>query len=167
MSTSQPIRISLSKKKDNLLQPLWLGKIDWSHGIPTSPETYKAAQDKIFEYWGEYKSPVWDDMYEYRKTFSTRNYNSYNSYNPYNLYDNYENISNLQDKENQFITISKNKKTIKKIYSYSSEVNKFSSNYSNQIDSEISDSENNNFYYNNVNNVNDVYKEDVYKEDNF
>jgi len=161
MATSQQIDMSISTNKENFLQPSWLGKIDWSRGIPTSPEKYKTERYKIFDYWGEYKSPIWDDMYEYRKSFS-------NSY--YNLYDNYENIANLHDKDNQFITIFKNKKTIKQYEYSSSEVNKFSITYENEIESEISDSENNTFYYNDVNDVN--YNTNVkhnydYGEDNF
>ena len=144
--------MSLSKNTENLLQPSWLGKIDWSHGIPTSPEKYKAAQDKIFDYWGEYKSPIWDDMYEYRKSFSTNNYNSY---------DNYENIAKLHDKDNQFITISKNKKTFKQYDDSPRQFSKYSITYENEIESEVSDSENNTFYYN------DVKKNYDYEEDNF
>jgi len=142
MSTSQETLVS------NLLQPSWLGKIDWSHGIPTSPQKYKEAQNKIFDYWGEFKSPIWDDMYEYRKLFSTSNYN---------IFDNYENNSNLQDKDNQFITISKNKKTIKHFNSPNqlrNFANKFPSNHGNGIDSEISDTENTDFYNNDANDVN-------------
>jgi len=88
--------------KDNLLQPSWLGKIDWSRGIHTSPHKYKVVYSNILD---EYKAPVWDDMYEYRKSFYTRKYNSFDTNN--------DNIYNLQDNENQFITISKNKKPIK------------------------------------------------------
>ena len=163
MSISVPIFRAVSINTDNLLQPLWLGKIDWSLGIPTSPEKYKSERDKIFDYWGEYKPTFWDDMYEYRKSFSRSNHNSF---------DNYESKINLQDKENQFITISKNKKPIK-TNQQNNISTKFSSNPSNprnDIDSEQSDSENNNFYYNDAND--DTYDANAkrnydYREDNF
>ena len=143
MSRPQPMLMTVSNNKEKLLQPSWLGKINWSNGIPTSPDKYRAAQAKIIDYWGEYRSPVWDDLYEYRKLFSNCNYNSY---------DNYENIGNLQDKDNQFITISKNKKTIKQSKYSSNQLNKFSMNNGKEIDSEISDSEYKNVDYDDVNN---------------
>ena len=104
--------------KDNLLQPSWLGNIDWSRGISTLPNKYKANQvnqvnqanqanqANIIDYWGEYKSPNWYDIYDYRKSFSTSNYNC-------NSFNNYENIDKFKDNDNRFITVSKNKKTIK------------------------------------------------------
>jgi hypothetical protein len=172
MSRPQPMLMTVSNnKKEVLLQPSWLGKINWSNGIPTSPDKYRAAQAKIIDYWGEYRSPVWDDLYEYRKSFTTNNYN---------LYDNYENIGNLQDKDNQFITISKNKKTIKQAKYSSSQLNKFSMNNGKEIDSEISDSEYKNVDYDDV--INDIQEDTIdtnktnntkvkdnydYKEDNF
>jgi|688.fasta_scaffold378987_1 hypothetical protein len=157
MPRPQPMLMSVSNnKKEVLLQPSWLGKINWSNGIPTSPDKYMAAQAKIIDYWGEYRSPVWDDLYEYRKSFSTNNYNSYNSYDSYN---NYENISDLQDKDNQFITISKNKRTIKQVKYSSSQLNYFSMNNGKEIDSaEISDSEYKNIDYDDV--INDI-QEDI------
>jgi hypothetical protein len=108
MSSSTQMLMPVAKNIDNLLQPSWIGKIDWARGLPTSPEKYKAAKAKIIDPCDEYKSPVWDDIYEYRKLLSNSNYN---------LFNNYKNISNLQDTENQFITISKNKKANKKAHS--------------------------------------------------
>ena len=86
------------------LQPSWLGNINWSHGLPLLPENYKLEQGKIFDYWGEFRSPVYDDMYEYRNSFSKNNYNSFDNWN------NYKENTNESERENQFITISKNKK---------------------------------------------------------
>jgi len=183
MPRHQLMLMSVSNnKKEVLLQPSWLGKINWSNGIPTSPDKYMASRAKIINYWGEYRSPIWDDLYEYRKSFSTNNYNSYDSYNSYNLYNsynNYENISDLQDKENQFITISKNKKIIKQAKYSSSQLNNFYITPEKEIDSaEISDSEYKNVDYDDV--INDI-QEDIpdipdilqskdnydYTEDNF
>ena len=106
---------------NNLLQPYWLGKIDWSHGISTSQNKYKGVYSNIMD---EYKAPVWDDMYEYRKSFLTRKYNLFDNNN--------ENICNLQDNDNQFITISKNKKTFTKNTSSSKPI-KFSMNDGNDV----------------------------------
>lgn len=99
--------MSISISKNNIiLQPLWLGKIDWTKGLPISPEKYKVEQAKIFDYWGEFRSPVWDDMREYRKSYS----NSYYSFDN-NQYMQYN--TNEYESENQFIIISKNKKIIR------------------------------------------------------
>lgn len=98
--------MSREENKIVLLQPSWLGKIDWSNGIPTCPEKYKAAKAKIIDYWGEFVSPVWDDMTEYRKSFSNNYRNSYDYYEAHCK-------DKEQDTENLFITYSKNKKTSK------------------------------------------------------
>jgi hypothetical protein len=155
--------------KNNILYPSWLGKINWSHGLPLSPEKYNSSRIKLLDSWGEYKSPIWDDMYEYRKTFSNRNYYSF---------DNFEKNNNLQDKDNQFITISKNKKknnhcdahytsrhSNRKPYKHSS------NNESNlNLDIEILDfaaTTNIDTYINNVKDVKDVKDDYDYEEYNF
>lgn len=103
------------------LQPSWLGNINWSNGLPLSPENYKLEQMKIFDYWGEYRSPVWDDMYEYRKLLNKNNYNSFDKSN------NYKENTNESNNDNQFITIYKNKKKTLP----SSQYIKLSKNYDN------------------------------------
>ena len=102
--------MSISKQTEMFLVPSWLGKIDWGHGLPTSHENYNSAKAKTIDYWGKYKSPVWCEIYEYRKIFPTVNHNTFNYY---------EHFYNLQDKskEKQFITFSsaRNKKLNKQL----------------------------------------------------
>lgn len=104
------------------LQPSWLGNINWSHGLPLLPENNKLKQSPIVDYWGNFQSPVWDYMYEYRKSFSKNNYNTFDNWN-----NNYKENINENLSENQFITISKNKKNTLS----SRQLIKFSKNYCN------------------------------------
>lgn len=93
------------------LRPSWQGKYNWSQGLPNAVKHKQDTKLKNNDYWGEYVPPVWDDMFEYRKSFSNaNNYDDY--YHHHNhIYQNTE-----QTNEHQFITFSRNKKMNKKKY---------------------------------------------------
>lgn len=154
MSESKQLFISISKNIDVPLQPSWLGKIQWSHGLPLSPEKFKEAKDKIIDYWDNYKNPIWDDMFEYRKLFSNNNTQNNNLQNYYSHNNNLEYISINQD--NTFITISKNKKT--KIKQYKLSANQLIE-YSKNIENNDNNDDDNN--YDNDNEYYDKYDNNI------
>ncbi len=97
---------TMENKIDICLAPawIWMDKIDWGHGLPISLEKYNAEKAKILDYWADCKFPAYDELHEYRKSFSTnRNYASSMLENNYHYH--------IEDKTNQFTTYSKNKKT--------------------------------------------------------
>jgi hypothetical protein len=106
--------MSNSQEKIYSLRPSWQGKHDWNRGLPNAVKLLKQenktkSNDYDRDYWGEYVSPVWDDMYEYRKSFL--NATNYDDYYHHHISQNKE-----QTHEHQFITFSRNKKK-KKNYS--------------------------------------------------
>lgn len=100
------------------LEPSWLGSINWSRGLPLNPEYYKAERAKIFDYWGDYVAPIYDEIHEYRKSFlikpsSGHHYMDESSGGGASSASSAYGVNDGASSE-RFITISKNKKTHRK-----------------------------------------------------
>jgi hypothetical protein len=79
--------------KQVILAPSWLGKIDWSKGLPLSNISSHQANniehhnEYVVDYWADWLSPAYNDTLEYRKSFPIYN----KSYD----YDEYDELSNV------------------------------------------------------------------------
>lgn len=119
---------------DVKLVPGWLGKINWSRGLPTLPDKFNLDRDKNMDYWGTFKLYIYDDVKEYIKFISNKNSSYYNAHiAPWQSYDmNIREWSSASKKQNKH---SKNNSKNKTRHHH----NNFNDSFNDQLNDNIND----------------------------
>jgi hypothetical protein len=96
------------------LVPGWLGKIDWSNGLPLEPNKIIHERLRKMDYWCGFKLTFYDEVRDYIKFMSINNGSSYQYYKSHQSY--MHNIPNISGHDNANIEWnSVNKKQYKHI----------------------------------------------------
>jgi hypothetical protein len=83
------------------LVPGWLGKIDWSNGLPIARNKFIPEPEKK-DYWSAYNLSIYDELNEYRKFMSNKNDSYYHSSLSQLRYRNNNDWSAVTKKQNKY-----------------------------------------------------------------